>query len=267
MLSCGDDFQLVRQSSAMIEEYQGRVRDLSVGRKAALDRLTSKYERPEVLARTGLSPSRLTQLLTAAPRPERALLGTGTVIVALGGKHEAGKDRPGVTISEEDVVAWELLRTACDEHGLKSLYEVIPVGGAINLNRPNLTVICGPRLSPQLAQILESDSNLSFEKDQFGWYLVDHGAGRIHRSPADNGEPADYAYLGRFPRPDGKGHFLYMAGIHATGCAIAAHCLINNLKRLHTEVKKKRFSMLAKGTFDPMTKQVLTSEIASEIYK
>ena len=33
----------------------------------------------------------------------------------------------------------------------------------------------------------------------------------------DNGEMCDFGYLGRLPRPDGRGTFLYIGGIHAAG--------------------------------------------------
>ena len=37
-----------------------------------------------------------------------------------------------------------------------------------NLNRDNLVVICGPRLSPIIAQVLASDPNLGFAHDDQG---------------------------------------------------------------------------------------------------
>lgn len=43
------------------------------------------------------------------------------------------------------------------------------------------------------------------------WYLVDQTAGVDYRSPRNSGESRDYGYIGRLPRPDGRGTFLYLA--------------------------------------------------------
>lgn len=48
-------------------------------------------------------------------------------------------------------------------------------------------------------------------------YMVNHHTGEVYRSPSDSGEPIDYGYLGRLSRPDGRGTFQYLAGIHAMG--------------------------------------------------
>ena len=46
---------------------------------------------------------------------------------------------------------------------------------------------------------------------------MNHQTGEEFHSPSDKGEPVDYGYIGRLPRPDGRGTFLYLAGIHAMG--------------------------------------------------
>ncbi|MGH3923260.1 MAG: hypothetical protein ACRDTT_10400, partial [Pseudonocardiaceae bacterium] len=61
-----------------------------------------------------------------------------------------------------------------------------------------------------------------------GWYLTGHDT--IHRSPSDDGEHTDLAYLGRLPRTDSKGTFLYLAGIHAPGTLGAATYLTENIE-------------------------------------
>jgi hypothetical protein len=157
----------------------------------------------------------------------------------------------------------ELARTL----GLDAQYEVIPPPGLVDLNRDNLVVICGPRLSPIIAQVLASDPNLGFARDDYGWHLVDHATGTSYRSPRDDGEPADYAYLGRLPRIDGRGTFLYMAGIHAPGNAGAAHYLEGHLEELYGEVRTGRFSTIISCRFDPNSRQVTSSERVTPLYR
>ena len=127
--------------------------------------------------------------------------------------------------------------------------------------------ICGPRLSPIIAQVLASDPNLGFAHDNHGWYLVDHATGTTYRSPRDDGEPADYAYLGRLPRIDGRGTFLYLAGIHAPGNAGAAHYLEGHLEELYGEVRTGRFSTIIACRFDPDSRQVISSERVTPLYR
>ena len=151
----------------------------------------------------------------------------------------------------EGFQAYERLCELARTLGLDAQYEVIPPPGMVDLNRDNLVVICGPRLSPIIAQVLASDPNLGFAQDDQGWFLVDHATGTTYRSPRDDGEPADYAYLGRLPRIDGRGTFLYFAGIHAPGNGGAMHYLEGHLEELYGEVRTGRFSAIIGCRFDP----------------
>jgi hypothetical protein len=109
----------------------------------------------------------------------------------------------------------------------------------------------GPRLLPFLAQVMEADRHLGFLDDEHGWSLVDKNTGTKYQSPIDSGDAGDYAYLGRLPRPDGAGTFLYLAGIHAPGNLGAAQHIADNIAELHRELKTRRFSVLISCQFDP----------------
>jgi hypothetical protein len=137
----------------------------------------------------------------------------------------------------------------------------------INLNRDNLVVICGPRLSPLIAQVLASDHHLGFEQDDAGWYLIDRVEDKKYRSPMDDGESSDYAYLGRLPRLDGRGSFLYIAGIHAVGAAGVVHYLDHYLTELYREVKTRRFSTIIRCGFDAGTRRIESSKRVTALYK
>jgi hypothetical protein len=115
--------------------------------------------------------------------------------------------------------------------------------------------------------VLASDPNLGFAHDDRGWLLVDHATDTTYRSPMDDGEPGDYAYLGRLPRIDGRGAFLYLAGIHAPGNSGAVHYLESHVEELYGEVRTGRFSTLIACRFDPATRQVTSSERVTPIYR
>jgi hypothetical protein len=258
-----------RAVNQLIDEYQAAIAELSdVRRETLRELLASGMPQMAIADMLGISKSRVSQLLSAGSRPERAFLGTGTVTVAVGGKLEAGKTAPGAVVSSESFGGYEVLADLARSVGLDVAYEVVPPPGHIHLNRPNLIVLAGPRLLPFINQVLEADRHLGFLNDQHGWYLVDKTTGTQYRSPIDRGDPGDYAYVGRLPRPDGKGTFLYLAGIHAPGNLGAAHYIADNLAELHRELKARRFSMLISCQFDPADrKKILSTERLTPLYR
>jgi hypothetical protein len=215
----------------------------------------------------GMTRARVGQLLAAGPRSEGLFLGNGKLTVALGAKLEADKPQPSPVVSQQVFQAYERLSELARSLGLDAQYEVIPPPGLVDLNRDNLVVICGPRLSPIIAQVLASDPNLGFAHDDHGWYLVDHATGTTYRSPRDHAESADYAYLGRLPRIDGRGTFLYFAGIHAPGNSGAMHYLEGHLEELYGELRTARFSTIIACRFDPDSHQVTSSERVTPLYR
>ncbi|WP_432095668.1 sigma-70 family RNA polymerase sigma factor [Streptomyces sp. bgisy100] len=227
----------------------------------------------QLAAELGISKGRVSQLAKGAP-PERLFLGSGRVTVALAekledGKLQDGRDKPlqGPVIATEDVQTYERLRELGEEVGLEIGFERIPLGGNVRLNRNNLVVICGPRLSPLIEQILEGDPHLQFGKDEDGWHLVDRNTGKVYRSPMDHGENGDVAYFGRLPRPDGQGTFLYIAGIHARGSGGVVHWLTKELANVHRELKARRFSTLISSQFNPETLEITESERITPFYR
>jgi hypothetical protein len=204
-----DPLKQAQQASELLTRYQAAVTQLSRIRRDAIEQLIAQGMTKAQLADTlGMTRARVGQLLAAGPRSEGLFLGNGKLTVALGGKLEADKPQPSPVVSQEGFQAYERLCELARSVGLEADYEVIGPPGLVNLNRDNLVVICGPRLSPIIAQVLASDPNLGFAQDDQGWYLIDHATGTTYRSPRDDGEPADYAYLGRLPRHDGRGSCL-----------------------------------------------------------
>ncbi len=263
-----DPVERAKRTSGLVARYQAAVTELSRIRREALETLIAQgMTHAQIAERIGMTRARVGQLLTSGPKTERAFLGTGTLTVALGAKREADKPEPAPVVAQEDFQAYEHLRELANTLGLDTRYEVIQPPGIVNLNRPDLVVICGPRLSPLVAQVLASDRHLGFERDQQGWYLVDHTAGAVYRSPMDAGEPGDYAYLGRLPRPDGRSTFLYLAGIHASGAAGAIHYLKGHLAEVYAEVRTRRFSTLIACQYDPATLEIAASKQLTPLYR
>ncbi|PIM70477.1 transcriptional regulator [Streptomyces sp. JV178] len=255
----------------LMARYQSRVNELSRIRREAIEEAQAAgMTQAEIATRLGVSRGRVGQLASAGPPPERAFFGTDMVTVSVAGMYEAGKgpdQNPSEVITREDLNNFEHLRKLVVGMKLDAQYEVIPPTGIVNLNRDNHVVICGPRRSPIVAQVLEGDDSLRFAKDT-AWHLVDQVAGKVYRSPFDeDGADGDVGYLGRLPRLDGKGTFLYIAGIHAIGASGVVHYLENNLAELYREVRTRRFSTLISCRYDPQTLEVLESRRVTPLYR
>lgn len=241
-----DAAQRALAAHRLIEARQGEINELSsIRRQALIELLGTGLTQAQVADLLGMSRARVSQLLAGPGRPERAFLGTGQITVAIG----VSDLKQGV--SAESAAAFDLLAKLARAVGLDAQREVVPPPGHVHLNRPNLVVLTSPRLLPFVSQVMEADPRLRFQVDTNGWYLVDMESGTEYRSPLDAGENADFAYVGRLPRPDGKGTFLYLAGTHAPGTLGAAYYVVDNIATLYRELKNRRFSVAVRCTFKP----------------
>ncbi|MEV4081560.1 hypothetical protein ACGFJC_12980 [Nonomuraea fuscirosea] len=264
-----DPGERAKRVNVLIDEHQAAITDLSrVRREAMEEMLASGMTQSQIAAFLDMSKGRISQLLSAGVKPERAFLGTGKLTVAIGAKREVNRTDPSDTLSAESFTAYELIADTAREVGLDTANEVVPAPGLVHLNRPNLVVLTNPRLLPFLSQVMEADPHIRYMNDEKGWYLVDLTDGTEYRSPRDHGEPADFGYLGRLPRPDGKGNFLYLAGTHAPGTLGAAQYLAGNLSELYRELKVRRFSMVVRYEFEPGNQLKMRSvERVTPIYR
>lgn len=259
----------VRLATEAVADYQAAIVELGKIRRDAVDYLRSQgMTLSEIADKAGVSRARLSQVSTAPKRaPERVLFSEGsTVTIAVDTKQESGSGRP--VVHQEHTAAIEVLNRTARRLGLElAEVEYIVPPGMIDLNRDGLVVVCGPRRSPLIAQMLAADERYGFDKDSDGWYLHDKASGHRFRSPEDSGKPGDYAYLGRLPRPDGRGHWLYMAGIHAPGGQGAAMYLEQELGDLYRDVKSGRWSCLVECEWDPESRQIQRVELLAPIHQ
>ena len=254
-----------KRATELAAYHQDVVSELSRIRREALNELVSEGKTQRELAELlGMTRARIGQLLSSGPQPERALLGTGALTIAVGGKPEGPRLNPSTVVPAEATKARDLIAETAASYGLEVTHEVVDPPGLVNLNRPNLVVIGSPRLLPFVVQVLESDGHLGFGSGAQGWYLT--AGSVVHRSPSDQGVPADYAYIGRLPRPDSKGTFLYLAGIHAMGTLAAATYITDHIDELYRQVKNRRWSVLIECCYDPDTRAIKSVEPITSIY-
>lgn len=266
-LADADAFTRARRTSEEFAAQQEVAGELSRMRREALEELVGQgLTHQQIADRIGLARARVGQLLASGPKPERALLGTGALTVAIGGKPEAQPktNSPSAMISEESSRAHQLIADTAGAYGLSATQEVVRPPGIVDMNRSNLIVIGSPRILPVVSQVLAADDHLGFCAGAQGWYLAEDD--KEYRSPCDSGEPADYAYIGRLPRPDTKGTFLYLAGIHAMGTVGAAKFLTDHLADLYSVVRNRRWSVLIECRFNPDTRAVTSTERITQIY-
>lgn len=266
----GDPLEKTVRAHQLVTEQQEIITELLRIRREGVEALIdSGMSQSEIGRHLDISRQAVAKLIKNSPPPERAFFGTGMLTIAVGEKMEAEKDhgKPGPAVATEDLAAYHILSELARDLKLTTAYETVKPPGMIDLNRDNLVVICGPRLSPMVAQILAGDQNISFTRDKDGWFLEDRPTHTVHRSPMDRGENSDYAYLGRLPRPDGRGTFVYIAGIHAVGATGVTHWLTNNLSEVYSEIGRRRFSTIIKCTFNPSPLQIVDSERVSPLYR
>lgn len=222
---------------------------------------TDVHNRFELALGRGAEPEVLTPSSDPADaasvgQRERFLLGDGHLTIAVP-KRAGARD---LVATEDSATAQHLVQIAHSMR-LTAGVEYIPTSGLINLNREALIVVCGPKSSPITAAAIARDPRLAFELSSQGrWELEDRRSGLRFVSPMDEPDlpqPADVAYLGRLPRPDGAGAFLLIAGVHAIGSLGASRYLERHLPYLHAATGGRPFSMVIGCRYDEASKSIL----------
>lgn len=253
----------VRAAADLMAQLQAGVVETARMRRESIAWLrTNGYSMADVARLMGVSRARVAQLKESGPPPERIFLGIDHVQIAV-------PQRPGEReyVALEDSATGQQLVNLAHSMQLTADVEYIPTTGELDLNRDSMIVVCGPKTSPVTAAALATDPRLSFETIADGrWALTDRHTGQQFTSPSDDpSEPtsADVAYFGRLLRPDGKGTFLLVAGVHAVGSLGVATYLAENVADLYEQVATRQFSMVISSTFDPKTKKITSADAAT----
>lgn len=264
-----DPFELIKAATERLSAAQQEVTDLArLRRRKIQDLHDDGMSYAQIAEAAGLSRARIHQVRHGGPPPEGFFLGSGAVIVATPLKQDAIQARPVVAV--EDVTAAQRLGELAQSLGMTFRSEHVTTDGAIDLNRPNLVVICGPRISEGVAAVLAQDSFITFEREPGQpWTLRDKRTGAVYRSGWDNDppQPYDFAYLGRLPRPDGNGSLLVFTGIHPPGSLGVVQLLTTRLAELYESVKDRRFSVVVRTDYDPSTREPTHVELVTPLYE
>lgn len=264
-----EPFKLLRAATDRLGEAQREVTELARLRRRVVQELHAQgMSYAQIAEAAGLSRGRIHQIRHTGPAPEGAFLGAGSVVIVTPLKREARNARPVVAV--EDVAAAERLAALARSLGLEVAQEHVGLDGKIDLDRPGLIVICGPRLSAVMGKLYTGDPVLKWEQAADGpWMLRDTATGTLYRSGADE-TPAwaqDVAYLGRLPRPDGEGTVLAFTGIHPPGTLGVVQLLTSELRSLWEQAGTEAFSVVVGVQHDPASNEPGEVSLLSPLYR
>ncbi|MDA0566861.1 sigma-70 family RNA polymerase sigma factor [Streptomonospora sp. S1-112] len=262
-------FALLRAATERLGEAQQEVTDLARLRRRTIQELHAQgLSYAQIAAQAGLSRGRIHQIRHTGPAPEGAFFGSGTVTVITPLRPEPGKPRAAVSL--DDVNTGKRLEDLARSYDLTVRDDHVGVDGSVDLNRPGLVVVCGPRMSEAMRDTYAQDPVFRWEREEGRpWCLRDTRTGEVHFAGSDQTppSPSDLGYLGRLPRPDGAGSLLAIAGIHPAGSLGVAHWLTTDIATLWGQVGDGRFSVLIRTEYDPDTNEPVKTEMATPLYR
>jgi len=263
-----DRSERLRAATAELATAQRTMNELARLRRALIQELHDEgWSYAKIAEAAGLSRGRIHQVRHQGPAPEGAFFGTHPLRILTPLKVEKRDARPVVAM--EDVTASQRLGDFGRSLGFDVDFEPIPLTGEVDLNRDGLIVIAGPRISSQIAAVLETDPALGFTRIGGAWALSDRRSGTVHTSGSEASpqRPYDVAYLGRLTRPDGQGLVTILTGIHPPGSLGVVDYLVNDLAALHRDTGAGTFSVLFRVDYDSDTHEPQSVERISPVYR
>ncbi|GAA3948262.1 hypothetical protein GCM10023085_33170 [Actinomadura viridis] len=263
-----DPYELLRAATGRLAEAQQEVTELARLRRRLIQELHAQgMSYAQIAQEAGLSRGRIHQIRHKGPAPEGAFLGVGSVTVVTPLRPDPASDRTYVAL--DDLTTGKRLEELARTFDLSVSYDHVSLTGEIDLNRPGLLVICGPRMSEAMRQSYEKDPVLEWERDEVGWLLRDTRTGEGFRSgqEEDPARPYDVGYLGRLPRPDGQGSFIAIAGVHPEGSLGVVNLLTTDIGSLWGQVGSDRFSVVVGTEYDPTTHEPVRTELLTPLYR
>jgi transcriptional regulator with XRE-family HTH domain len=273
-----DPVERAKRYTELIERFGSATTLASEGRHEALTEASKVrgIAQAEIAKALGLTPARINQMLksTPGPPPERALLAPDAGVplsVAVVEKQAADNGLPTTAVTTQAAVG-KLRELASTLSLTVEEEEVIPPPGLVDLNRNNLAVLIGPRISSLIAQVVAGDPVIQWRRDKRGhWYLVDTKTGAEFHSDFDASFAAGQeegqciAQIGRIRRPDSQGSFLYLGGAHTAGTAGAVDVFVREYTSIWEQAKRSLWSavVVTKATEKGVP---ISAELATPIY-
>lgn len=248
-----DPIRRGRRATDLLAVYQQRSTELARLRREALEEAHQELGLPysQIATALGITKGRVTQIRSTAPAAARALFGVGPVTVVMPYRFQT-TDRERPLVAAEDVAAGDLAKRLLESFGFTTRTAQL---GPDHVEIPDgdLFVICGPKSSPAVVQLLDSDPRLTIAQDDAGWYIENRETHDRHRSPLDESDttPADLAYVAR--RTDGERTVTHVAGLHAIGSLGAVEYLTAHADDLYSATAGHDFSLLVESHHDGLT--------------
>jgi hypothetical protein len=260
-----DPVERARAAGELLAEHQSAVAQLArIRRRAVAELRAGGLSYAQVGQRLGLTRGRIAQLKTSTI--EQAFFG-GPVVTIATPLRATSADRP--LVAQEDVEAAMVLTRLLDGADITTDLQHISTAGELDLSAPALVAICGPKSSPVIQQLIDTDPAFEFSADaENRWCIIDRSSRQAYRSPIDDDPSADrdVAYLARLPRPSGASPMLIVAGVHAIGSLGAMTYLTTtaNLRQLHRTVADRPFSMVIESQFARSPLRTLSARALTE---
>lgn len=268
-----DPLERGRRASELIDRYTEVIGGASSIRQEVIDEVRGQMTPAAIAKALGLTRARVSQLLKTPALPERILLAPDIgdpVVLAHVQKKDTDTRKPAV--ADTTLEALDKLRRLAEELNIKTDREPVDPPGEIDLNRNNLAVLIGPRISALIAQALTADPVIHWQRDKRrNWFMIDsRSGGKEFHSDFDesnhlDGDGVCIAHIGRIRRPDGQGSFLYLGGAHAPGTAGAVDVFIREIDSIWEQAKRSLWSAIV-VTKASDTGKVISADLASPIY-
>jgi len=256
-----------RAATELLSKHQEAVTQLARIRRKALAELRAQgLSLAQAGSAIGVTRGRIAQLQTASHLLEQEFFGGEAVTITTPLRGGTDAERP--LVAQEDAEAAALLAKLLEGFDIDTSFGHVDPTGKIDLSPDGLVAICGPKSSPTMREIIETDPIYDYSPDAAGdWRLVERATGKEYRSPidADPSADRDIAYLARLQRPDGR-PFLVIAGVHAIGSlgAVAYLSDTEHVRNLHKTVGGQGFSMIIECTFRRTPLKVRSTEALTE---
>lgn len=238
-----DPIRRGRRATDLLAVYQQRSTELARLRREALEEAHRDLGLPysQIATAIGITKGRVTQIRSSAPAAARALFGIGPVTVVLPYRYQV-TDRERPLVASEDVAAGDLAKRLLESFGFTT--RTAQVGpDDTELPGGDVFVICGPKSSPAVTDLLDTDPRLTIAQDGKGWFIEDRETHERYRSPCDTADAsADVAYVAR--RNEGGRTITHVAGLHAIGSLGAVEYLTAHADELYSTTAREDFSLL-----------------------